>query len=214
MSLQFLKSKTHFYKLFLIVSFITFLDNLENAVTFAKLGTLHTSIILVSQLEQTFLNLSTLYGEDKVLLFKNLENYYQLAGLQVNFVKDKIIFAIHLPIFLKNIFEIFHLYPIPINHTIFIPNSSYLILGTDLQQYQDTKCPTIDVLCENNLTPLINDCVTTLITKAESEKCQITKVEVSTPILHTVSNQYVLAIPANRKLKAHKSCENKEIIII
>ena len=71
-------------------SFITFLDNLENAVTFAKLGTLHTSIILVSQLEQTFLNLSTLYGEDKVLLFKNLENYYQ-----VNFVKDKIIFAIN-----------------------------------------------------------------------------------------------------------------------
>ena len=146
MSLQFLKSKTHFYKLFLIVSFITFLDNLENAVTFAKLGTLHTSIILVSQLEQTFLNLSTLYGEDKVLLFKNFENYYQLAGLQVNFVKYKIIFAIHLAIFLKNIFEIFHLYPIPINHTIFIPNSSYLILGTDLQQYQDTKCPTIDEL--------------------------------------------------------------------
>ena len=56
--------------------------------------------------------------------------------------------------------------------------------------------------------------ITTLIKKAESEKCQITKVEVSTPILHTVSNQYVLAIPANRKLKAHKSCENNEIIII
>ena len=64
------------------------------------------------------------------------------------------------------------------------------------------------------MTPLINDCVTTLITKAESKKCQITKVEVLTPILHTVSNQYVLAIPANRKLKGHKLCENKEIIII
>ena len=106
MSLQFLKSKTHFYKLFLIVSFITFLDNLENAVTFAKLGTLHTSIILVSQLEQTFLNLSTIYVE--VLLFKNFENYYQ-----VNFVKDKIIFAINCQ-FLKHIFEIFHFYPIPL----------------------------------------------------------------------------------------------------
>ena len=43
---------------------------------------------------------------------------------------------------------------------------------------------------------------------------QITKVEVLTPILHTISNQYVLAIPANRKLKGHKLCENKEIIII
>ena len=105
-------------------TFITFLDNLENAVTFAKFCTL---IILVSQLEQTFLNLSTPYGEDKVLLFKNLENYYQLVGLQVNFVKDKISFAIHLPIFLKHIFEIFHLYPIPLNHTIFM-------------------CPTIDEL--------------------------------------------------------------------
>ena len=50
--------------------------------------------IFVSQLEQTFLNLCILYAEDKVLLFKKLENYYQLAGLQVNFVKDKIIFAI------------------------------------------------------------------------------------------------------------------------
>ena len=111
-------------------TFITFLDNLENAVSkckFAKLCTLHTLIILVSQLEQTFLNLSTPYGKDKVLLFKNLENYYQLVGLQVNFVKDKISFAIHLPIFLKHIFEIFHLYPIPLNHTIFM-------------------CPTIDEL--------------------------------------------------------------------
>ena len=52
-------------------SFITFLDNLENAVTFAKLGTLHTSIILVSQLEQTFLNLSTLFGETKYYYLKN-----------------------------------------------------------------------------------------------------------------------------------------------
>ena len=32
--------------------------------------------------------------------------------------------------------------------------------------------------------------------------------------LHTVSSQYVLVIPANRKLKAYKSCENKQIKII
>ena len=48
-------------------TFITFLDNLENAVTFAKLRTL---IILVSQLEQAFLNLSTLMEKTKYYYLK------------------------------------------------------------------------------------------------------------------------------------------------
>ena len=53
-------------------------------------------------------------------------------------------------------------------------------------------CPTTDelYLCENNLTTLIYDCVTTLKTKAESKKCQIRKVEVLTLILHRVSNRF------------------------
>ena len=66
-------------------TFITFLDNLENAVTFAKLGTLHTSIISVGQ----FLNLSILYGEEKVLLSRNLESYYQLPAYKLILLKIK-----------------------------------------------------------------------------------------------------------------------------
>lgn len=197
-------------------SFITFLDNLEDAIMFAKLNTLHSAVISASQLEQIIFNLTTLYGDDKVLIFKNLDYYYQLAGLQVSFVKDKIIFAIHLPIFIKDSFEIFHLLPIPINQSIFIPNLSYLILGTDLQQYQDQACPAIEDLyiCENQLKPQIKDCVTTLIKEAVSQDCGTTKVEISAPIIHSITNQYILAIPSNQELKVHKICENKEIIFV
>lgn len=195
---------------------ITFLDNMEDAIMFAKLNTLHSAVISIAELEQIIFNLSTLYGDDKVLIFKNINNYYKLAGLQVNFVKDKIIFAVHLPIFLKDSFEIFHLFPVPINQTIFIPKLSFIILGTDLQQYRDEECPKIEDLyiCQNQLQPQVNDCTTTLIKKAESQNCQLTKVTISTPIIQSITNQYILAIPNNEKLKVHKNCINKEIIFV
>lgn len=197
-------------------SFVTFLDNLEDAIMFAKLNTLHSAVVSATDLEQMIFNLSTLYSDDNVLILKNINNYYQLAGLQVNFIQDKIIFAIHIPIFTKDMFEIFHLFPIPINHTIFIPELSYLILGTNLRQYQDEACPTVENLyiCQNQLVPQTNDCTTNLIKKAENQNCQTVKVELSTQIIHSITNQYILAIPDDNKIKIQKNCRNKEIIFI
>ena len=114
---------------------ITFLDNLKDAIMFAKLNTLHSAVIQAMDLQQIIVSLTALYGENKIVNFQNFENYYQLACLEVRFINDKIIFATHIPTFLKDNFEMYNLFPIPLNHTIIIPKSPYLIMSTDLQQY-------------------------------------------------------------------------------
>ncbi|XP_060535895.1 uncharacterized protein LOC132707896 [Cylas formicarius] len=197
-------------------SFITFLDNLENAITFAKLNTLHPVVISAAELEQIIFKLTVLYGDDQILIFENQNNYYQLANLQVKFTKDKIIFAVHIPIFLKDIFEIFHLFPVPVNHSLIIPNSPYLILGTDMQQYQESICPIIEdtYVCENQLTQPIGDCVTTLIKYAENKNCHVVNVNVSTHIIRPITSRFVLIIPSEQKLKLQMNCQNKEIAFI
>lgn len=197
-------------------SLITFLDNLEDAIMFAKLNTLHTTIISALELERVISNLTGLYGNNKILTFTDLKYYYQLAGLQVNFSKDKIIFAIHFPIFTSDSFEIFHLIPVPVNNTIFIPKLSHLIIGTDLQQYEEDACPMVQdiYICQNHLSPQFDDCAVALIKKAEVQNCEIIKVNVSTPIVQPITSEYALAIPSKDDLKMQKSCENNEIAIL
>lgn len=195
---------------------ITFLDNLEDAIMFAKLNTLHTAVISASELKQIITNLTAIYGESKIANFGNLKYYYQLAGLQVNFSKDKIIFAIHFPIFLEDLFEIFRLIPVPIHNTIFIPNLPYLIIGTELQQYEEEACPMIQdfYVCQNHLSPQLNDCAVALIKKAEIQHCEAVKVNVTTPIVQPITSRYVLVIPTETSVKIQKPCENNEITFI
>lgn len=92
----------------------------------------------------------------------------------------------------------------------------YLIIGTKLQQYQEDACSKIkDVfICQNQLRPQDEDCAVTLILEAESRNCKVTYVNVSTPILKSITDYYVLVIPAANRLKVQKLCTNKEIEFI
>ena len=197
-------------------NFITFLDNLEDAIMFAKLNTLHSAVIQASDLQQIIISLTALYGENKIINFQNFENYYQLAGLEVRFINDKIIFAIHIPIFLKDNFKMYNLFPIPLNHTIIIPKSPYLIMSTDLQQYQEEDCPKIEdtYICENHLEAQKNECLTNLIKNAEIQNCQIIKAKITKSIFKSITNQYILIIPFEQNTKIYKNCSNKEILLI
>ncbi|CAG9768281.1 unnamed protein product [Ceutorhynchus assimilis] len=161
----------------------------------ANLNTLHTSVIAASELKQIIANLTVLYGESRIANFGNLKYYYQLA---------------------EDLFEIFRLIPVPIQNTIFIPNLPYLIIGTDLQQYEEEACPMIQdfYICQNHLSPQLNDCVVALIKKAEIQNCEAVQVNVTMPIGQPITNKYILAIPTLTNLKVQKLCQNNEIAFI
>ncbi|XP_057665983.1 uncharacterized protein LOC130899848 [Diorhabda carinulata] len=107
-------------------SLITLIDNIENAITFSKLNTIHSSVISSQEILEMIKYLSTIYNKEQIPKFNNILTYYLFLGSQVTFSKSKIIFATHVPILKPKTYEFFHLYPVIQNHTIFIPPQPYL----------------------------------------------------------------------------------------
>lgn len=78
---------------------ITFLDNIENAIMFAKLKTAHNSILSIANLNKILNIVETLYSKDHIIQFKNILSYYYIIDTQYSFTKDEIIFSLFFPIF-------------------------------------------------------------------------------------------------------------------
>lgn len=183
---------------------------------FAKLNTLHNSVISLSDLTQILGNLTRLYGEDRVPKFNNLLSYYKVAGLQVSFIQNKIIFAVHFPILHPNTFDYFHLYPIPKNDLTLIPESPYLILGTAAHQYQDDECPRVEDLhiCPDHLHPTEEDCIISIIKEAETNNCQSIPVHVHRHFVQLINDQYVLVVPATNTIKIKQKCSSNGHLVV
>lgn len=195
---------------------ITFLDNLENALMFAKVNTLHSTVLSTKEIFNLIKHLRELYNDSQIINFENTNSYYEIAGLQVKYFNDKIIFAIHFPIVKVDIFNSFHLFPVPIERSIILPNQPYLLLGNSQQQYGEEPCPTIEdiQICQNNLEPLSNGCIPSLIHEAENDHCEAIHVDINYPIIESISGQYVMVIPAKDAVKLYKQCVSNEYIFI
>jgi hypothetical protein len=195
---------------------ITLLDNLENAVTFAKLNTVHNSIISVSDIKHILNTLTNLYKIDKIPFFQNILSYYQLIDLRASFIKDKIIFAIIMPIFNSDNFDYYHLYPIPQNNLTIIPEQPFLMLSSLNHQYEDEPCGAIEDLyiCPDKLNPNGEDCVISLILNVKKKKCSLTPIHTPHTITKRLSHNCVLVIPGTTISKLEKSCESNGYFII
>ncbi|CAG9771517.1 unnamed protein product [Ceutorhynchus assimilis] len=69
-------------------------------------------------------------------------------------------------------------------------------------------------ICQNHLSPQLNDCAVALIKKAEIENCEAVQVNVTMPIVQPITSKYVLAISTETNLKMQKLCQNNEIAFI
>ena len=182
---------------------ITFIDNIENAVTFAKLNTLHHAVISLQDFENIIKSLKKLYDKEKIPKLNSIMSYYQIAGVQVTYSENRIIFAIHFPILMKPTFEYFQLFPIPINNHIIIPNDPYLLLGTNMVQQDDVICPEVEnsYICPNNLKPIFNNCEISMLRESDSSKCNLIKVDVENPIIQAITNEFIIAVPTEKPIR-------------
>lgn len=187
---------------------ITFLDKLENAIVFSKLNVLHASVISASELEQMISYLTKVYDQENIIQFKDLISLLIPNRMYASHThRNKILFAIHLPIFLKQKFEIYRLFPIRLNNTAIIPSHPYLVLGTDQLQYEDEKCPSIEnvCICQNQLENKEGSCEAAFIQNAESKNCHLTPTRIMTSIMEVINSQHILSILAVKPLKLRKA---------
>ena len=114
------------------------INNIENAISFAHVNTMHNSILNPKQLNEMINTIQNLYGKNRIPKFDELINYYNYLSVQVIIKENLILFSIHTPIILPNQFILHKIHLIPIlNQTISI-TYPFILLTTD----QFRKIPT------------------------------------------------------------------------
>ncbi|KAJ8980849.1 hypothetical protein NQ317_008908 [Molorchus minor] len=101
------------------------LTDIENAITFARLGKMHPSIIKISELETIIETVLKYHSKDQLILSNtsnDIHQYYNLIGIDAYYSGTKIVFLAHFPIVYSEIFSHYHLYSVPTE----IPQQSFL----------------------------------------------------------------------------------------
>lgn len=185
-----------------------FIDQIENAISFASINVLHSSLLPINDLDSVLAELDEIYPKSRLVKLEHLQSYYQLFGVKISFSKNLVIFTIQVPLFQPKSFLSYHLYPIPIMNKTIIPMKPILVLGTTYHLLSEEPCPQIEdiFICQGDLRPNQNDCVSQLLSKLQPDHCQTTQLLLTTPIIEQVSQKHVLAL-TNDVLDVHLRCD-------
>lgn len=195
---------------------VTILDNIENALMFAKLNTLHSIVISHTDLSNILKTLTTFYDSNQIIKFKDSRTYYQLTSLQATFHNNRIIFAIHFPIVHPQTYNLYELYPIPFkNHTI-IPNYPYLALYQNQSFYERNECPNLEniYICSNPRFASRDDCLPNYILNTVQDKCTLTTAFIEETIVEQLAANFAVIIPKNDETQILEDCNEKHYFTI
>lgn len=198
------------------------LSDVENAITFARLGKLHSSILKLDELESILKTILKHYSPEQLLFpnFSDIHRYYDLLEIEAYYSDRKIVFVIHFPIIYPETFLYYHLYSIPTqNLTTIIPRNTYLIMNGNFYQYTSTPC--IDLhpnhyCSDNNVIDEMKqeDCVSQLLQlRSTHESCQPTPVQITKNIVQSIDESHYIAIFVNRT-KMQTTCDRTDFTTV
>lgn len=192
---------------------INFLENLENAILFSKLNTLHSSIITTDEIFQMLEHLKTIYPENSIIEFENALSYYLFLGTQVTFTQNKIVFATHFPILKPIKLSFFQIYPIIQNHKTFTPRYPFVALNDASSQIEPMECPSIEktYYCQETHTAL-DECTMNLLQGKNPKQCALTHVTFNQSIIQQI-NDNLIVIPAQEE-QVRSMCSSDRVISV
>lgn len=188
------------------------INNIDTAISFAKLNILHSSIINPQTLESVITKLNEIYKTRNVPILNNFMNYYSLFSTQVTVQAGFIIFKVHTPI-INNTSRYFQLYPIPLNNLTIIPEQPFLILNDYGEDWTTSdRCPEIENhyycplhLLRKNKQP----CLSKIIKTGENE-CSSIVVHLNKTIITQINANQLIVIPT-KSFKLKSDCDNQGI---
>lgn len=202
-------------------SSLNFLSELENAIGFANLQTLHHSIVSPSELKSIIKILEHSHSDSQVLYsLKDYLKYYEIVKTNVIISNNKIIFSLDFPLVHPDTFNHYHLFAIPNqNKTIIIPPSAYLSISNSEYQYHDEECKNLwpNFLCnQNHLLPLQEnpDCITSLLSvENQLQNCQQVPVQVTQQVIEQINEAHYIGIfPERQKLQT--TCVENDVALL
>lgn len=173
------------------------LDELVTAITFTKLKLLYHSIITTSELLTSLLKVESLTKSDLLAFKVNNENLMHLSKLirkDSYIFNHRLVFILNVPIYHKETFDLFKLYPIPIWHhatffRLILPESEYVLLSKNRFAREKETCKQINrlFLCQTVVIKNANhqSCEVNLITKQNLNNCSQ---EIKQPQIEEIEN--------------------------
>lgn len=156
-----------FFRIHMILSQITtfyqniydILENIETAISFAKLNTFHNTIVNTNEFLVELRSLNQKLTFEKLPFEPTSENILNIENtLEIrSYVKNKeIVFVIEIPLVEKQNYNLFQLFPLPTRHDkyfkIIVPNFEYLLINDKNFGYSNQPCKRIlfnEFLCSH-----------------------------------------------------------------
>lgn len=190
---------------------INFVYNIENAIMFAKLNTLHNGVISVKDLQNIidYLTKSTVTVEYSFSKMHHLTMKLQVYKFHLPMIKKYLLY-IQLFQIQKNSITSTYILFLKITEYTYIPELPYLILGTRTHQYIEDGCPRIEdpQFCLNSLEPTKENGPISIIREAKNTE-RLRQLHLSEHLIEQISDQFVLIIPAYGPMKIRKECRTK-----
>lgn len=197
---------------------LNMLQDIENSITFCKLGTLHPSIITSKQLFEQIEKLSNHYKNQFAfdVKYENILDFESMIKINCKIEPNKIIYFLSIPIDFETKFNLFHLLPIPTTYesefASIIPNIRYILKADNLIKPLSGICTQSKPYhCSSQLVANFNaSCEEEIIFLEKTEKCTLTKLDISENHVEIIAdlNQYLAVFPKAEKI--FMTCENRK----
>lgn len=196
------------------MSLINILDNIQNAILFAQLESVHNSLLPINELQDLIDQIKTLYPHG-LYNFKSIQSYYELIKAEIYYNNQLICFIFHFPILRESTYNYYHLYPIPIHNQTIIPLKPYIIINSTYHHYEDAACLKIEELCIYHIEQQISnqDCLPAALTGTTPLSCATLTVNLERDIVEQINNAYLVVIPV-KNMTIEKMCNEHGFITV
>lgn len=200
------------------------LQDIENSLTFAKLKTMHPSIIKTEDLFLELVKIQNQIGQQIMPLEVNFQNtllFEKLINIECFIFNNKITYLLHIPITYANSFNYYHIYSIPIWYQslfkVVLPRNKYLLKNQLHFSYRGQPCQEIlpkKYICDKEEPKKIqpdSPCVVKLLDSTnDTSTCQQTEVQITHPIINQLDNpnQWIIILPLEETIKLN--CLNQQ----
>ncbi|XP_041978575.1 uncharacterized protein LOC121732689 [Aricia agestis] len=211
------------------------IDDINNAILFAKLNILHPTVLspyqLYNELDKHRNKLPSHYDLPIPLTLQNIQELTDISKLVCYYHQNKIIFVLHIPLVLPQTYNLYNIIPLPVPYDILKPDtyilieptSSYVAVTGDRMFYSllrdIDKCKLISEKCfvcvlADLFSVVANPtCETTLLTEVVTklpDSCVAKIVHGSIDVFHKLSfNRWIFV--QSEPGKSHITCEKSDV---
>uniref|UniRef100_A0A146L7F0 Envelope fusion protein n=2 Tax=Lygus hesperus TaxID=30085 RepID=A0A146L7F0_LYGHE len=194
---------------------LSMFQDIENSITFCKLGTLHPSIIGTHQLLEELTKLSTFYNSK--LPLENILDIEPTIKVTCAIHEDEIIYFLKVPLSDQLEYSLYYLRPVPTlrldEYVTIFPSVNYLLKSNVSVIPLSDNCNLGNLIhCNKKLISNQNAKCETEILKSESTKqCQYTNVKFEDNWIEQIpeSNQHLAIFPFGDKIEIHNKLSSE-----